>query len=67
MYLLQHGINQFILEGNSKKMIDRVGPEMGGSLKWTNEQLSMSCVARTGEWQEDISEEFKIVNTHNLP
>ena len=49
MYLLQHRINQFILEGNSKKMIDRAGPEMGGSLKWTNEQLSMSCVARTGE------------------
>ena len=37
-------------------MIDRAGPEMGGSLKWTNEQLSMSCMARTGEWQEDISD-----------
>lgn len=56
MYLLQHGIIQCILEGNSKKMIDRAGPEMGGSLKWTNEQLSMSCMARTGEWQEDIND-----------
>ena len=49
VYLLLHGIIQFISEGNSKKIIGRVGPEMGGPLQWTNEQLAMSCVAKTGE------------------
>lgn len=49
MYLLQEGSIQFISEGNSMKSLDGVGPEMGGPLQWANEQVAVSCTAKTGE------------------
>ena len=56
MYLLQDGIIQFISEGNSMKSLDGVGPEMGGPLQWANEQVAVSCTAKTGEWQDNLSD-----------
>lgn len=51
VYLLQHGVIQFISEENSKKMNGRAEPEMGGSPQQTNEQLAMSYMAKPGMTQ----------------
>lgn len=43
-------LSQFISERSNKKMSGRAGPELGGPLNQANEQLAMTCTARTGEW-----------------